>query len=90
MYNEDVMNKQNLYRTQVLLEPQQYQQLTALAETEGISLSALLRRMVAQALDARRRQDLARAAEKLMGAYYSDGEMVGYSTLDGDDFLGRG
>jgi predicted DNA-binding ribbon-helix-helix protein len=48
------MNKQNLYRTQVLLEPQQYQQLTALAETEGISLSALLRRMVAQALDARR------------------------------------
>ncbi len=90
MYNNDVMKKQNLYRTQVLLEPQQYRQLTALAEREGISLSALLRRMVAQALEARRRQDLARAAERLMGAYYTDGELVGYSTLDGDDFMGKG
>lgn len=90
MYNNDVMKNQNLYRTQVLLEPQQYEQLTALAEIEGISLSALLRSMVSQALEARRQQELARAAEKLMGDYYSDGEMVGYSAIDGDPFMGRG
>ncbi len=90
MYNNDVMKNQNLYRTQVLLEPQQYEQLTALAEAEGISLSALLRRMVSQALEVRRQQELKRAAEKLMGDYYSDGEMVGYSSLDSDPFHGRG
>lgn len=90
MYNYDVMKNKNLYRTQVLLEPQQYHQLTALAETEGISLSALLRRMVARALEDRRRQELAQAAEKMMDVYYSDGEMVGYSSLDGEDFPVKG
>lgn len=89
MYNNDVMKNQNYYRTQVLLEPQQYEQLVALAQAEGISLSALLRRMVSQALEARRQQEMSRAAEKLMGDYYSDGEMVGYSSLDGDPFIGR-
>lgn len=89
MYNNDVMKNQNYYRTQVLLEPRQYEQLTALAEAEGISLSALLRRMVSQALEIRRRQEMSRAAEKLMGDYYSDGELVGYSSLDGDPFIGR-
>jgi len=90
MYNNDVMRNQNLYRTQVLLEPLQYQQLSELAESEGISLSALLRRMVSKALEDRRQQEMARAAEKMMGSYYSDGELVGYSALDGDDFLGGG
>ena len=89
MYNDDVMKNQNLYRTQVLLEPQQYQQLTALAESEGISLSALLRQMVSEALEDRRRRELARAAEKMMDVYYSDGELVGYSSIDGDDFQAK-
>lgn len=89
MYNNDVMKNQNYYRTQVLLEPRQYEQLTALAEAEGISLSALLRRIVSQALETHRRQEMSRAAEKLMGDYYSDGELVGYSSLDGDSFIGR-
>jgi hypothetical protein len=86
MYNNDVMKNQNLYRTQVLLEPGQYRQLVDLAEKEGISLSALLRRLIAHALEERQRQDLARAAEKIMDLYYSDGEMVGYSTLTDDEF----
>jgi len=38
MYNIDVMKKENLYRTQVLLEPGQYRELLNLAEREGISL----------------------------------------------------
>lgn len=90
MYNNDVMEKENLYRTQVLLEPAQYRQLIALAEAEGISLSALLRRIVAQGLEEHRRRKLTQAAEELMDLYYSDGDIVGYSALDGEGFSGGG
>ncbi len=90
MYNKDVMKKENLYRTQVLLEPGQYRELVSLAEGEGISLSALLRRIVAQGLEQVRRDRLARAAEQMMDLYYSDGGMTAYSALDGEDFNGGG
>ena len=90
MYNNDVMKKENLYRTQVLLEPAQYRELTELAEGEGISLSALLRRIVAQGLEEQRRRRLAQAAESMMDLYYSEGDIVGYSALDGEDFNGGG
>jgi hypothetical protein len=90
MYNKDVMKKENLYRTQVLLEPAQYRELTELAESEGISLSALLRRIVAQGLEEQRRRRLAQAAESMMDLYYSEGDIVGYSALDGEDFNAGG
>jgi len=90
MYNIDVMKNENLYRTQVLLEPGQYRELVSLAEGEGISLSALLRRIVAQGLEQVRRDKLARAAEEMMDLYYTDGSLTGYSALDGEDFSGKG
>ena len=90
MYNNDVMKKEKLYRTQVLLEPGQYRELTEMAEKEGSSLSALLRRIVARGLEQHRRQQLARAAEQMLDRYYSDGDLVGYSALDGEDFPGKG
>ena len=86
MYNKDVMKSNNFYRTQVLLEPEQYRDLMKLAESEGISLSALLRRIVAQGLEQQRRHELARAAEAMMDVYYGDGSLAGYSALDGVDF----
>jgi hypothetical protein len=84
------MKTENLYRTQVLLEPAQYRELTELAESEGISLSALLRRIVAQGLEEQRRRKLASAAESLMELDYSEGDIVGYSALDGESFSGGG
>jgi len=84
------MNKENLYRTQVLLEPGQYRELLSLAEREGISLSALLRRIVAQGLEEQRRRQLAQAAEQMMDMYYTDGAMTAYSALEGEDFSGGG
>jgi len=90
MYNNDVMKKENLYRTQVLLEPGQYRELLSLAEREGISLSALLRRIVAQGLEEQRRRQLAQAAEQMMDMYYTDGAMTAYSALEGEDFSGGG
>jgi len=74
----------------VLLEPAQYRQLIALAEAEGISLSALLRRIVAQGLEEHRRRKLTQAAEELMDLYDSDGDIMGCSALDGAGFSGRG
>jgi len=90
MYNNDVMKKENLYRTQVLLEPAQYRELITLAEAEGISLSALLRRIVAQGLGEQRRRKLARAAENLLDLYYSAGDIMGYTSPGGEDFNGGG
>jgi len=74
----------------VLLEPGQYRELLSLAEREGISLSALLRRIVAQGLEEQRRRQLAQAAEQMMDMYYTDGAMTAYSALEGEDFSGGG
>ena len=84
------MKKENLYRTQVLLEPAQYRELITLAEAEGISLSALLRRIVAQWHGEQRRRKLARAAENLLDLYYSAGDIMGYTSPGGEDFNGGG
>jgi hypothetical protein len=35
----------------------------------------------------RRQQELARAAENMMDTYIVDGEILGYSNLDTEDFL---
>lgn len=90
MYNLDVMKKEPLYRTQVLLEPEQYRQLMALAESEGISLSALLRRIVARGLDEQRRHKLAEAATALMELYYTEEGMTAFDALDGGEMNGDG
>jgi hypothetical protein len=45
---------QPLHRTQVLLEPQQHQELTRIAKEEDRSLSDLLREMVRRDLERRR------------------------------------
>lgn len=74
-------------RTQVLLEPQQAKLLAEIAAAEGKSLSSLLREMIDAALQQRRQQELARAAEDMMDTYTIDGEILGYSTLDRQDFL---
>lgn len=74
-------------RTQVLLEPEQAKHLAEIAEAEGKSLSSLLREWINTALQQRRQNEMARAAEAMMDTYYVDGEILGYSTLDADEFF---
>ncbi len=74
-------------RTQVLLEPEQAKLLAEIAEAEGKSLSSLLREWINTALQQRRQNEMARAAENMMDTYYVDGEILGYSTLDADEFF---
>ena len=90
MYNKDVMKKEPLYRTQVLLEPEQVRELMALAESEGISLSALLRRIVARGLEEQRRRKLADAANALMELYYTEEAMTAFDAQDGVGMNGAG
>lgn len=72
-------------RTQVLLEPDQAKALADIAETEGKSLSSLLREWIDLALKQRRQQEMARAAESMKDTYTIDGEIFGYSTFHTDD-----
>lgn len=44
----------DLYRTQILLEREQHSQLSEIAESEGVSISELIRTAVARFLDDRR------------------------------------
>jgi hypothetical protein len=84
------MKKDILTRTQVLLEPEQMDQLSRIAAAEGKSLSGLLREWIDLTLEQRRNKALAIAAEQMLTSYYADGDLVGYSALDGEDFHGRG
>jgi hypothetical protein len=84
------MKKDLLVRTQVLLEPEQLKALTQLAEEQGMSVSALLREWVSAGLHAQRQKKLTEAALLFSEAYYSDGDLVGYSKLDGEDFFMQG
>ena len=84
------MKKENLTRTQVLLEPEQLKALSQIAGEQGKSISALLREWVEQALHMHRQKQLADAASILTEAYYADSDLVGYSALDGDDFSLKG
>ncbi|MDP3449081.1 MAG: ribbon-helix-helix protein, CopG family [Anaerolineaceae bacterium] len=84
------MKKDILVRTQILLEPEQLKALTQLAEEQGKSVSALLREWVSAGLHSQRQKKLAEAALLLSEAYYSDGDLVGYSKLDGEDFFMQG
>jgi hypothetical protein len=84
------MKKENLTRTQVLLEPEQLKALTQIAGEQDKSVSALLREWVGQGLHAHQQKILEEAALSLAEAYYSDGDLVGYSALDGDGFSLKG
>ena len=82
------MKKPFLSRTQVLLEPLQLKELTRIAAEEKKSLSSLLREMIRRALVELQSELLAKAARDMADTYYSDGELVGYSS--GDDLGSRG
>jgi hypothetical protein len=84
------MKKEPLTRTQVLLEPGQLDALSQIATLEGKSLSALLREWIDLVLEQRQSKALSHAAEQLLNSYYANGELVGYGSLDGDEFQGRG
>jgi len=75
-----------MYRTQILLEPEQHRILTEIARQEKRSLSDILREMVDKQIAEREQMALAAAARALLVDYQTDQELTAFHALDGDDF----
>jgi Ribbon-helix-helix protein, copG family len=74
-----------MHRTQILLEPAQHAELSAIAGREQRSLSDLVREMLRLQLEARRKRSLAAAAEALLADYRDDPELSAFAALDAED-----
>jgi len=72
-------------RTQILLEPSQRHQLAEIAELENRSLSEIVREMIDAQLAVRKRQEMAAAAQALLGDYQTDPELTAFTALDGEE-----
>ena len=72
-------------RTQILLEPDQHDQLEEIARREHRSLSEVVRTMLHAQLVERRRSEMAAAARALLADYTNDMELTAFTALDGED-----
>ncbi len=75
-----------MYRTQILLEPEQHKILTEIARRENRSLSDVIREMVDKQIAERKQVALSAAAEALLEDYQKDPELTAFQILDEDDF----
>ena len=79
-----------MYRTQILLDPEQHAALTAIAGREQRSLSDLVREMLRLQLEERRQRSLATAAQALLADYRDDPELAAFTVLDAEDVHAQG
>ncbi|PWB54425.1 MAG: hypothetical protein C3F13_06625 [Anaerolineales bacterium] len=75
-----------MYRTQILIEPEQHKALAEIAHREKRSLSDVVREMLQKQLEERKKLDLELAAKALLADYRSDPELTVFSALDNEDF----
>ena len=75
-----------MYRTQVLLEPEQHKTLAEIARQEKRSLSDVIREMVDKEIAERKRIALTAAAQALLADYQTDAELTAFQALNSDDF----
>lgn len=71
-------------RTQILLEPSQRRHLAEIAQLENRSLSEIVREMIDAQLAARRREEMAAAAQVLLSDYQTDSELTAFTVLDSE------
>jgi metal-responsive CopG/Arc/MetJ family transcriptional regulator len=71
-----------MQRMQILLELEQLKALTEIARREKRSLSDVVREMLDKELQARKKQELAAAAQALMADYQGDPELTAFMVLD--------
>jgi AmiR/NasT family two-component response regulator len=79
--------KEKTKRIQILITEGQKKFLDNLANSEGISLSALIREIVHQYQKDLEEQQLLNAAKSLLSEYKDDEELRAFTALDGEDFL---
>jgi predicted DNA-binding ribbon-helix-helix protein len=80
------MEHMEMYRTQILLEPEQHKALTEIARPEKRSLSDVIREMIDKQICEHKQQALASAALALLVDYQMDPELTSFHSLNGDDF----
>ena len=74
-------------RVQIILTQPQKQFLDETAAAEGVSISALVRRIVTAYQHDLQERQLAQAARTLTAAYTGDEDLTAFSALDGEDFV---
>jgi predicted DNA-binding protein len=79
-----------MYRTQILLEPEQHKTLAEIARREKRSLSDVVREMLQKQLEEHQKQDLVLAAKALLADYQGDPELTAFTALDAEDFHAQG
>ena len=79
--------KERTKRIQILITEGQKTFLDNLADSEGISLSALIREIVRQYQKDLEEQQLLKAAKSLLSEYEGNEELRAFTALDGEDFL---
>ena len=77
-----------MYRTQILLEPEQHKALVEIAHQEKRSLSDVVRQMLQAQLDALKQMKLEQAARVLLSDYEGDADLTEFAALDQEDFHG--
>jgi predicted CopG family antitoxin len=75
-----------MYRTQILLDPEQHRLLSEIAKKEKRSFSDIMRELIDQHLKEHRQQILQAAAQLLQADYQQDDELTVFTALDGEDF----
>jgi predicted CopG family antitoxin len=73
------------HRTQLLLNPEQHQDLEEIARREHRSLSDVVREMLDAQLVEHKRRDMEIAAQALLADYADDKELTAFGALDAED-----
>ena len=74
-------------RVQIILNNPQKEFLEKTAKEEGVSLSALIRKIVEQYRKAQMEDRLREAARALYSEYESNKELTTFTALDGEEFV---
>ena len=81
-----MLTEGKLKRIQFLIPENQKEFLDAIAQSEGVSFSALVRDIFAEYQRKRVEQELEEAALSLYDEYKTNEELVAFTAIDGDDF----
>ena len=81
-----MLQEGKLKRIQFLISENQKEFLDAIAQSEGVSFSALVRDIFAEYQREKEEQELADAAQALYNEYNTNEELLAFTALDGDDF----
>ena len=81
-----MLKEGKLKRIQFLIPKNQKEFLDAIAQSEGVSFSALVRDIFAEYQRKKIEQELEKAALSLYDEYKTNEELVAFTAIDGDDF----